>query len=109
MTGPDHHSQYIARAVAALSPEGHRRVDELLEQLAQAAGGREWLVRFAKAREAESEGAAITQEPADRLGGQELYALLQGFKTIRDTEPADDVTDWANAVIALLEDERDRR
>jgi hypothetical protein len=102
----DHHSAYISRAVAALTPEGHRRVDELLEQLAQAAGGREWLIRFAKAREAESEGAEITQEPADRLGDHELYALLQGFKTIRDTEPADDVTDWANAVIALLEDER---
>jgi hypothetical protein len=25
--------------------------------------------------------------------------------TIRDEEPADDVGDWANAVIALLEDE----
>ena len=109
MSTHDHHSAYIARAVAALAPEGHRRVDELLEQLAQAAGGREWLIRFAKAREDESEGAAITQEPADRLSEQELYALLVGFKTIRDTEPADDVTDWANAVIALLEDERDRR
>jgi hypothetical protein len=32
-----------------------------------------------------------------------------GFKTIRDSEPRDDVTDWANAVIALLEDERHRR
>ena len=106
MSTSDHHSEYLARAVAALTPEGHRRVDELLEQLAQAAGGRERLVRFAKAREAEAEGAAITREPADRLGEHELYALLQGFKTIRDTEPADDVTDWANAVIALLEDER---
>jgi hypothetical protein len=105
----DHHSAYLARAVAALTPEGHRRVDELLEQLARAAGGREWLVRFAKAREEESEGTAIAQEPADRLGEQELYALLVGFKTIRDSEPADDVTDWANAVIALLEDERHRR
>jgi hypothetical protein len=106
---PDHHSAYIARAVAALEPEGHRRVDELLEQLAQAAGGHEWLVRFAKAREAESEGAAIADDPARRIGDQELYALLVGFKTIRDSEPRDDVTDWANAVIALLEDERDRR
>jgi len=105
----DHHSAYIARAVAALEPEGHRRVDELLEQLAQVAGGHEWLVRFAKAREAESEGAAFAAEPAGKLGDQELYALLVGFKTIRDSEPRDDVTDWANAVIALLEDERHRR
>ena len=109
MSTSDHHSAYIARAVAALAPEGHRRVDELLEQLAQVAGGHEWLVRFAKAREAESEGMAIAAEPADRLGDQELYALLVGFKTIRDSEPRDDVTDWANAVIALLEDERHRR
>ena len=108
MSTSDHHSAYIARAVAALEPEGHRRVDELLEQLAQVAGGHEWLVRFAKAREAESEGAAIAAEPADKLGDQELYALLVGFKTIRDSEPRDDVTDWANAVIALREDERHR-
>ena len=108
MSTSDHHSEYIARAVAALEPEGHRRVDELLEQLAQAAGGHEALVRFAKAREAESEGAAVA-EPRRRFSDQELYALLQGFKTIRDTEPRDDVTDWANAVIALLEDVRDAR
>ena len=29
----DHHSAYLARAVAALTPQGHERVDELLEQL----------------------------------------------------------------------------
>ena len=28
-----------------------------------------------------------------------------GFTTIRDQEPLDDVGDWANAVLALLEDE----
>src|SRR5689334_20728028 len=64
----DHHSAYIGRAVAALTPQGLRRADELLEQLAQAAGGREWLVRFAKAREAEAEGVAIADEPAHMLG-----------------------------------------
>jgi hypothetical protein len=101
----DHHSAYIARAVAALTPEGHARVDELLEQLAQAAGGREWLVRFAKAREAEAEGAALADDPARRLNRDELQALRVGFRTIRDEEPLDDVTDWANAVLALLQDE----
>jgi hypothetical protein len=30
---------------------------------------------------------------------------LAGFKSIRDQEPRDDVADWANAVVALLEDE----
>jgi hypothetical protein len=101
----DHHSAYIARAVAALTPEGHARVDELLEQLAQAAGGREWLVRFARAREAEAEGAAIADDQARRLSREELQALKVGFRTIRDEEPLDDVTDWANAVLALLQDE----
>jgi hypothetical protein len=105
----DHHSAYIARAVAALTPQGHARVDELLEQLAQAAGAREWLVRFAKAREQEAEGAAIADDPARRLSTEELRALTIGFRTIRDEEPLDDVTDWANAVLALLEDERDIR
>ena len=46
----DHHSEYLARAVAALTPDGRRRVDELLDQLAAAVGGRERLVRFATAR-----------------------------------------------------------
>ena len=35
----------------------------------------------------------------------ERNALLAGFMTIRDQERLDDVGDWANAVIALLEDE----
>ena len=34
--------------------------------------------------------------------------LLAGFRTIRDQEPLDDVADWANAVVALLEDEAGR-
>jgi hypothetical protein len=101
----DHHTAYLARAVAALTPEGHVRVDALLEQLAQAAAGREWLVGFAKAREAEADGREAT-EPRGRLDPRELHALIVGFKTIRDEEPLDDVTDWANAVLALLEDER---
>ena len=108
MPTEDHHSAYIARAVAALTPEGHARVDELLEQLARVAGRREWLVRFAKAREAEAEGTAIVADPVRMLGDDDLYALILGFKTIRDEEPLDDVTDWANAVLALLQDERAR-
>ena len=110
MTG-DHHSAYLARAVAALTPEGHERVDELLDQLAEAVGEREWLLRFAKARETEADAghldAAIDTEPARMLSREELRALSQGFKTIRDQEPRDDVADWANAVVALLEDEAD--
>ena len=110
MTG-DHHSAYLARAVAALTPEGHERVDELLDQFAEAVGEREWLLRFAKARETEADAGhldgAIDTEPARMLSREELRALSQGFKTIRDQEPRDDVADWANAVVALLEDEAD--
>jgi hypothetical protein len=105
----DHHSEYLAKTVAALTPEGRRRVDELLEQLAAAAGGRAWLVRFAQVREAEAESGRIgvtdEPEPGLMLTEPERDALVRGFMTIRDQEPRDDVADWANAVLALLEDE----
>ena len=108
----DHHSQYLQRAVAALTPEGHRRVDELLEQLIEAVPGHPWLIAFAKAREEEADEGALAAEatdPVHRLTDDELERLAAGFITIRDQEPADDVGDWANAVIALLEDEIHRR
>jgi len=43
--------------------------------------------------------------PEERaLSPQELDILIPGFRAIRDQEPRDDVADWANAVVALLED-----
>jgi len=106
----DHHSAYLARALAALTPEGHERVDQLLDQLAEAVTDREWVLRFAKARRAEADlgraDSASGADPGRMLSREELYALLAGFKTIRDEEPRDDVADWANAVVALLEDEK---
>jgi hypothetical protein len=107
---PDHHSEYLARAVAALTPEGRERVDELLDQLAVAGRGREWIVRFATAREAEADSGRTDllddQETGERLSKDELDVLTAGFMRIRDQEPLDDVADWANAVLALLADER---
>ena len=105
----DHHSEYLAQTVAALTPEGRARVDELLEQLAQAAGGRPELIRFAQTLKDEAD-LGKTDVPAEiesgrGLSGPELDRLLAGFMTIRDQEPLDDVGNWANAVIALLEDE----
>jgi len=104
----DHHSEYLARAVAALTPEGHRRVDELLDQLSAAVGEREWLRRFATARREEADEGRQDQaaEAAidSMLTSQELDALYTGFATIRDTETRDDVSNWANAVLALLQD-----
>jgi hypothetical protein len=109
----DHHTEYLADTVAALTPEGHVRVDQLLEQLAATVPGHPWLVAFAKAREAEADSGALeTDELADpvhRLTGDELEGLAAGFMTIRDQEHADDVADWANAVVALLQDEILRR
>jgi hypothetical protein len=108
MTGTDHHSAYLAQTIAALTPEGRARVDELLEQLAEAAGGRERLVRFAGAREAEADTGRLgpaDEEPAAAMSSQELDALTAGFMAIRDGEPRDDVAQWANAVLALLADE----
>ena len=110
MNTPDHHSEYLARAVAALTPEGRERVDELLDQLAVAGRGREWIVRFATAREAEADSGRTDllddQETGEMLSKDELDVLTAGFMRIRDQEPLDDVADWANAVLALLADER---
>jgi len=110
MAGGDHHSAYLGQTLAALTPEGRARVDEILAQLAEAAGGRERLVRFAAVREAEADagrlGASAEPEPADAMSRQELEALTAGFMAIRDQEPRDDVAQWANAVLALLADER---
>ena len=112
VTDADHHTAYLTRTLAALSPEGRARVDELIDQLAEAAGGHEWLVRFAQVREHEADsGEADTPpaaEPARNLTDEELDRLTTGLLTIRDTEPLDDVSDWANAVIALLTDTRNR-
>jgi hypothetical protein len=106
----DHHSQYLARTLAVLTPEGRKRVDELLDQLAVAGRSREWVLRFALARQAEVDAGGTEtradEEPAERLSEEELDIVIGGFMTIRDQEPLDDVADWANAVLALLMDER---
>jgi hypothetical protein len=105
----DHHAEYLAQAVAALTPKGRKRVDRLLEQLLQAAGERTEIVRFGQALKTEADSGATNPDAeaatGQMLSGEELDRLLGGFMTIRDQEPLDDVGDWANAVIALLEDE----
>ena len=105
MSTPDHHTQYLERAVAALTPEGHERVDALLDQLTAAVGNRDELVRFAKARRAEADLGRTDAGPLSTLTRHELDELATGFTIIRDQEPLDDVADWANAVLALIEDE----
>jgi hypothetical protein len=109
----DHHSEYLATAIETLTPEGRQRVDELLEQLVQSGAGHEQVLRFARVREAEADaghaGAVGDSEPGDALGPQELDVLTVGFTRIRDQERLDDVANWANAVLALLRDERERR
>ena len=105
----DHHSEYLARTLAALTPEGRRRVDEFLDQLSAAAGGHAWLLRFATERKLEADlGRTIETgdgDPGSRLTRDELDGLTVGFTRIRDQEPLDDVADWANAVLQLLQDE----
>ena len=64
----DHHSAYLARAVAALTPEGRGRVDELLEQLVEVVGGHEQVLRFARAREAEADLGSRTSQQAPTPG-----------------------------------------
>ena len=104
MASEDHHSAYLARAVAALEPDGRARVEELLEQLAEAARADARVVGFAAARRAEVAAGLVDPEHSNGLTEQELDVLLGGFLRIRDQEPRDDVSDWANAVVALLED-----
>ncbi len=112
INSPDHHQEYLSRAVAALTPEGRERVGVLRRDLAGAAPGHAWRVRFANVRESEVDTDHTTvpddAEPARMLTEQELDGLTLGFRTIRDQEPLDDVTDWANAVLALLKDVRTR-
>ena len=107
---PDHYTTYLARTVAAMTPEGRERADELLDQLAVAGRSREWVVSFALAREAEVDAGrtdtSADEEVGDRLSEEELDTLTAGFMAIRDQEQLDDVADWANAVLALLADER---
>src|SRR3954447_6239116 len=106
MSRADHHSACLAQTLAGLTPEGHARADELLDQLAAAAGGRERLRRFAKERRTEVEaGRTGPDDAADALSRAELEALFGGFATIRDQEPREDVAAWANAVVQLIEDE----
>jgi hypothetical protein len=102
----DHHSEYLASAVAALTPQGHQRVDELLEQLGEAVADREWLVRFTRARQAEADlgRLGVVAEDGEIITAQERDVLIAGFQQIRDQEPLDDVARWAGAVVALLED-----
>jgi hypothetical protein len=106
VTASDHHSEYLARVLDDLTPDGRRRVGELLDQLTEAAGADDWLVGFAADRKAEAglapaAGTAVRRPPTR----QELDGLTAGFVAIRDQEPLDDVSDWANAVIALLRDD----
>src|SRR5262249_12520203 len=95
MPAADHHSDYLAEAVAALTPEGRARVDELLEELAEAAGGRERLVRFAGVRRVEADTGRTEPDAPDELTRQELDAVRAGFMAIRDGETLDDVANWA--------------
>ena len=48
---------------------------------------------------------AAEDDAGRTLTRQELDVLTAGFRAIRDQEPLEDVADWANAVVALLEDE----
>ena len=88
-----------------MTPEGRARVDELLDELVESARGDERVVRFARARRAEVDSGRTMPNARDELTVQDLDALKRGFKAIRDEEHLDDVADWANAVVALLQDE----
>ena len=103
----DHHSEYLARAIAALTPEGQVRVDELLNGLARSVGDRGLVYQFAMIREHEADSGELATgpDPGRSFTKQQLDDLLTGFTIIRDQEPLHDVNDRANAVIQLLKDD----
>jgi hypothetical protein len=107
----DHHSEYLAKTIAALTPEGRARVDELLDGLAASVGDRGLVSAFAAVRkhEADSGTLAAGPDPGRSFTDREFDELITGFTLIRDQEPLDDVNDWANAVIQLLEDDAESR
>jgi hypothetical protein len=102
-----HHSEYLAKAIAALTPEGRARVDELLDELARSVGDQGLVSQFAVIREREADSGKLAAGPDPGLSftKQQFDDLITGFTIIRDQEPLDDVNDWANAVIQLLEDD----
>jgi len=106
MPEADHHSAYLTEAIAGLTTEGRDRVEELLDQLVESAGTHASVVEFAEARKAElNTGRIEPSDPGPQLATGELDELTVGFMRIRDDEPLDDVSNWANAVLALLKDE----
>jgi hypothetical protein len=90
-----------------LTPKGHARVDELLDELARSVGDRGLVFQFATIREREADSGVLAAgpDPGRSLTKRQLDDLITGFTVIRDQEPLDDVSDWANAVIQLLEDD----
>jgi len=80
MSSDDHHSAYLARAVAALTPAGKSRIDELLEQLVTAVGGREQVTRFATALKTDVDLGRTTggSAPEEGLSRQDVDDLLPG-------------------------------
>ena len=107
MREADHHSAYLAQALAGLTAEGRQRAEELLDQLIASAGGRRSILLFAEARRTELDiGNVGPSDPGPPFAAGELEELTVGFMAIRDDEQLDDVANWANAVLALLRDER---
>jgi hypothetical protein len=107
MRGADHHSAYLAQALAGLTAEGRQRAGELLDQLIASAGGHPSVVLFAEARRTELDTGRVDPiDPVPPFATRELEELTVGFMAIRDDEQLDDVANWANAVLALLRDER---
>jgi len=105
----DHHSEYLARAIAGLTPDGRARVDELLDELSASVGNQALVAAFARIRRQEVDSGTPATGPDAGLGftDHQLDELITGFTIIRDQERLDDVNDWANAVIQLLEDDAD--
>jgi hypothetical protein len=105
----DHHTEYLKKTLAGLTPDGRARVNELLDELSASVGNEGLVAEFAATRKQEVASGTLAPWPDDGrwFSQHQLDELITGFTIIRDQERLDDVNDWANAVIQLLEDDAD--
>jgi hypothetical protein len=85
----DHHSEYLAKTIAALTPEGHVRVDELLDGLARSVGDRGLVSQFAMIREREADSGKLAAGPDPGLSftKQQLDDLITGLPSSATRSP----------------------
>ena len=106
----DHHREYLSRTVAALTPEGHERVDAILEGLGTPFPTmRGWSVSQRLARPKPMQDARrslMRRNRARMLSEPELGVLTVGFSNDPRPGAARRCCRLGDAVLALLKDDQ---